>query len=218
MVAHEPEIAGVSVVLLGSFNPQIFQPAWFALQQLLPQAISDEAEVNVVHPEIVDFEADWLSVQVRRDRLSLTTVRDPAEQLRDLALGVLSILRHTPVRVMGINREVHVRMRSEDEWHAVGHRLAPQANWGLLREPGMENLTIRALRPDGDQSGLVRVIVEPSNRIQPGVYVQVNDQYTWPVEPGETALPQAVKVLEAEWESSLNRAGAIIDAVLWMTT
>ena len=33
----EPEISGVSVVLLGDFNPAIFTPAWFALHGLLPE-------------------------------------------------------------------------------------------------------------------------------------------------------------------------------------
>ena len=45
----EPEIDGVSVILVGSFNPAIFTSAWFALHGLLLEPIADSADLAVAH-------------------------------------------------------------------------------------------------------------------------------------------------------------------------
>jgi hypothetical protein len=47
-----PEIQGISIVLLVDFNPKIFQPAWFAAQNLIRQQEADEATIHIkVHPD-----------------------------------------------------------------------------------------------------------------------------------------------------------------------
>jgi hypothetical protein len=50
-----PEISGGTVVLLGSFNPKIFQPEWFARQKLLPQAEADASEIKVIGSTSLPF-------------------------------------------------------------------------------------------------------------------------------------------------------------------
>ena len=62
------EIEGVSIVLLGDFNPKIFQPAWFAAQELIRKEEAESAEIEVIHPEVVVFSLDWLRIQVTRNR------------------------------------------------------------------------------------------------------------------------------------------------------
>lgn len=47
-----PEILGVEIVLVGSFNPKIFHPAWFAAQKLISQEAADESNVEVVTNDI----------------------------------------------------------------------------------------------------------------------------------------------------------------------
>ena len=51
----EPEIGGVDVVVGGDFNPAIFTPAWFVLHDLLPGNVADNAQVQVIHPQITEF-------------------------------------------------------------------------------------------------------------------------------------------------------------------
>ena len=48
----EPEITGVSLVLLGDFNPPIFTPSWFGWQGLLSENMVDDAELEI---DAVDF-------------------------------------------------------------------------------------------------------------------------------------------------------------------
>ena len=59
-----PEISGTSIVLVGSFNPAIFTPAWFELHGLLPEGASEIADVDVVHPQATSFTAEWLILNV----------------------------------------------------------------------------------------------------------------------------------------------------------
>ena len=60
----EPEISGVSVVVLGTFNPAIFTPAWFELHGLLPHGVDARAELTVAHPQVTAFTVDWLRLDV----------------------------------------------------------------------------------------------------------------------------------------------------------
>jgi hypothetical protein len=208
-----PEIAGVSVVLLGSFNPPIFHPSWFARQGLVRSEEAENAEIHLVHPDLVSFTAGWLELQVTQSQFTAATVQDPHESVRDLVVGTFSLLRFTPIDKMGINRDGHFRMASESEWHSVGHRLVPPNNWPFLAEPGMASVTEQGVRSDG-REGYIRVKVEPSIPVSPGVYIQVNDHYQWRTAEGETALDSIIQVLQEDWEKSLTRASEAMQAIL----
>jgi hypothetical protein len=210
-----PEMQGISVVWLGDFNPKIFQPAWFAAEGLIRKQEAEEANIEIIHPEVVSFALEWLRLQVTRERFFVSTTQEPYyEVVRDLVLGTFSLLRHTPVHKMGINTDMHFRMGSEDTWHAFGHRLAPKDLWqGILDSPGMRSLTMEGGRLDG-YKGYIRVKVEPSVRVHPGVYVNVNDHY-------EVADPKLVigsdeirTLFERSWGESLRRSAHIAYTLL----
>ena len=82
----EPEIDGVSIVLLGDFNPAIFAPAWFALHGLLPRGATDGANVQIVCPQVTAFTFDWLRLEVVNNRFNVETLQAPHIHLRDLVL------------------------------------------------------------------------------------------------------------------------------------
>lgn len=215
MSMQHPEMQGISVVWLGDFNPKIFQPAWFAAEGLIRKQEAEEANIEIIHPEVVSFALEWLRLQVTRERFFVSTTQEPYyEVVRDLVLGTFSLLRHTPVHKMGINTDMHFRMGSEDAWHAFGHRLAPKDLWqGILENPGMRSLTMEGRRPDGCK-GSIHVKVEPSVRVHPGVYVNVNDHY-------EVADPKSVigsdemrTLFERSWGESLRRSAHIAYALL----
>ena len=72
----DPEISGVSVVLLGNFNPAIFTPAWFALHDLLPRQATDNAELQVAHPGLTLFSTEWLYLKGTSKNSSFSGVVD----------------------------------------------------------------------------------------------------------------------------------------------
>ncbi len=99
MSTQQPEIQGVSIVLLGDFNPKIFQPAWFAAQDLIRQQEADEADIKIIHPEVVSFATgQWLALEVTRERFVVSTTQDPySKVMRDLVVGSFELLQHTPL-------------------------------------------------------------------------------------------------------------------------
>lgn len=213
-----PEIEGISVVLLGAFNPVIFQPAWFASENLIRKQENETAKIDIVHREAVIFTTDWLKVEVTRERFVLATSQvQYYEPLRDLALGTFRILHHTPIEKMGLNREFHFLMESEKEWHAIGDALAPKKLWsGVLESPGMMSIVMQGKRTDkmDKMKGAINVKVEPSPRVKPGVFIQVNDHYeVEDFEPSKGA-GKIIDLVSMVWKESLSRAEFIAGKVM----
>lgn len=208
VVSAAPKVQGLSIVLIGDFNPKIFQPAWFASEQLIGKDEADQAKIEVIHPEIVSFQLDWLQLHVTREKLSASTGQEPFELSRDLIISTFTLLRHTPLRALGINREMHFHVETVEQWHNFGHLLAPKAIWvDLLNEPGMRSLVMEGVRSD-NLKGRIRTFVEPSLRAQPGVYLKVNDHYEI------SGAKEATEILTNHWDESLHRANRIIQALV----
>lgn len=180
MAKQLAEIEGVSIVLRGHFNPAIVTHGWLLAQKLLSVDDYQETVPQLLTPEVSHFEGPWFQCHLTHDMLQVSTTDVvEAERVRDLVVGILRTLPHTPVGVMGINHDYHFETAGPASWHHVGDTFAPKDPWGdVLHLPGMLSLATLAMRPD-DEVGRIRVTIEPSNRITPyGVYVGYNDHYS----------------------------------------
>ena len=222
----EPEISGVSVVLLGEFNPAIFTPAWFAMHGLLPESAAESAMLEVAHQRVTAFSTDWLRLEVTHNRFSINTLQAPYIRLRDLVARVFKEhLYHTPLNAFGINRDVHFQVSSLTVRDRMGRTLAPVEPWGTWRHAlgldgesgGMTSLTMSQNDPEGrPKGGRINVKVEPSNRIgqgRLGVYVQVNDHYAIN-DTGPGTGERLMKLFEDNFDTSLSRGDDIVDHIM----
>lgn len=206
---------GASIVLLGSFNPGIFQPAWFGAHELIKPEESESAKINVIHPEVSAFATDWFSIQVLKERFTVQA-SDPGHYspLADLVLGLFQLLEHTPFDKMGLNRFLHFRMASEDEWHRVGDLLAPKEPWrAILKKPGLRSLYMQDAPEETTSEGagvkVVRFVrIEPSQAVHPGVFVEVNRHHET---SGTDAARVLMKVLRDTWRPSLDEAQRVAE-------
>jgi hypothetical protein len=216
MAESKPDIHGMSIVMVGSFNPAIYHSAWFTKFGLLPEEEGDDVQQQVILPDFAQFSLAWLQSQVTPDRFQLSTV-DPESfnLLRDLAIGTFRILPHSPVSAIGINRDQHYRIASVQRWHEIGLTLAPANVWRpSLLDAGMRSLLIEGRRDDG-YAGYVHVRVEPSVRVFPGVYIGVNDHFQLGEQADEVIdAERAIDVLETQWDDVLQRAPSLVDVVL----
>lgn len=205
------ELEGASVVLVGSFNPAIFQPQWFARESLIRPSEADAAEVQVIAPPITSFKLDWLIIQVTADKFIATTAdMGHLAPLSELVLGTFDALQHTPIRQMGLNRDMHYRAPSVELWHSIGNKLAPKEYWqGLIDAPGMETIQISGKR-SGSSALKLTVTVQPSIRVQPGVYFGTNEHF---VAGGESAR-ELIQVLKDHWFSAQEQAKTIAETLL----
>lgn len=217
------EIDGLSIVIIGAFNPAIFHPSWFSQLNLLGdreiQTATDDPNL-VVSREATQFVADWFVCQVLTDRLQLSTAEpDAMESLRDIAHAVLTELPHTPLSALGINRDVHWKMPSEARWHALGDFLVPKTPWArlLYGRVGLRSLLVQS-GPREDQPGATFVKIEPSTRIDPGVYVGINQHFQYPEEHASTKTPAlwAADTLVAVWKDQFEMSSQIATEILDM--
>jgi hypothetical protein len=202
------EIQGVNIVLRGNFNCAVFHPSWFVSQDLLRRQEAEAAKIELIHPQAAIFNIDWLELRVTENRFQVSTIQESYyEILRDLVVGVFRLLNHTPLSVMGINRNFHYGLESKESWHAVGDLLAPKQEWvDVLDKPGMRSLLIEGARPD-DMDGYIRVKVEPSIRVRFGIIIEVNDHYQLP-SPSQppTGAEEIVDILSKRWNESMQRS------------
>lgn len=213
MPGRNPDISGSSVVLLGAFNPRIFQPQWFAREGLLSQEQADAADVKVIIPQVSHFETEQFVMQVSEDRFAVAskTNADPAP-LCDLVRGTFFILEHTPVSAMGLNRQMHFALGSEEAWHQLGDRLAPKDGWkGVLGgRPGMRALLIETDEASESVKKFT-VRVEPSVQVRLGVFFETNEHYQ---APEEDSLKRLMETLNARWEEVPIYASRVVEHIL----
>lgn len=221
-----PEISGVSVVLVGNFNPAIFTPAWFGQHDLLPQEVAENANLQIAHPEFTDFSTEWLQLNVTTDRFSASTLRVPYVRVRDLVLRVFNEhLYHTPIRALGINRDAHFKVTSKRERDRVGRLLAPVEPWEPLsaklkldnESGGMRSLTMSQSHPeDRPTGGKVSITVEPSTRIadgRSGIYVRVNDHFEIDGNASDNRS-QLMDFLDKRFDSSIKFSEDVVEHIM----
>jgi hypothetical protein len=208
------EDEGASIVLLGSFNPAIFQPRWLGAQGLIRPEEAENAKITLIQAEVADFSTEWFQLQVLQNRFQIVC-SDPRQYapLRDLCASVFDILPHTPVTALGLTRLFHFRMPSVDSWHAIGHLLAPKETWDpILKAPGLLSMRIEGRRKDS-HGGVLRIKVEPSVKVQFGVFIEVNEEFKAP--DGNSDGAQWVPTpLSENWDDLLSYSETVADHLL----
>lgn len=214
------ESAGTTIVILGSFNPGIIQPAWLARYELITDGEAEDAQVEIVRDEFARIVLGWVTIQVFRDRFEIaaTPATPSIGPVRDLALGIMELLPHMPIARIGLNSWAHYRMPSEDAWHALGHRLIPPEDWTpVLERPGMLSADVRGVRTD-DHTGTINVSVQPSNVVRPnGVFITTNDDFDLREEGESKSAADALDLLRTVWDESQARAKKIREHILSLT-
>lgn len=223
-----PEISSMQIVLLGKFNPAIFTPAWFAHNKLLREGLDESAQVQVIHPQIAAFTADWLSLQVTNDQFRAETQQAPYARLCELVVRTFSeCLHHTPLTAFGINRNVHFLVSDPEARTRMEKILVPPEPWSPLQEVlgldsghgGMAAVQVSHRRPKGRrEGGQINVTVQPSVLVgegRTGVFVGVNDHFV--ADQPEGSAQHLMSVLGAEFNSSRNRSDEIIDHIMSLT-
>lgn len=204
-----------SVVVVGNFNPLIFQPRWLFEQGIIGEKEAEAAEnnvegpegrntVEVIHKQLVVLNWQRMRLQVTLDRMIVESGEPPLVVAKDFVEKCLGLLAHTPVQQVGINFATVFRARTRADWDAFGDALAPKGPWKSFlgdekRTGGLRGLKMeRSVRPDGlPGSQTINVdIVEPIDNMD--TLVNVNDHY----ELGQARAPAVVDILAQHWDAS----------------
>lgn len=200
--------------LLGSFNPRIFERLWFAQNGLVPAEEAEQAEMQMIDRDFCRLHFGWAELVVVENRLQLRTTPETVAdaQVRDLLVGMLKLLPHTPIERGSIHHRADIAIATEEEWHAVGDALAPKELWdGILEQPGMFDFAMLGKRPD-DLEGAVKVRIQPSQSVEPGVFINVNDEFL--ISEADGGVTEAAEVIETLWPAAERRASEIREQLL----
>ena len=220
-----PETGDVSVVLLGNFNPVIFKPEWFEKFEVLSEEDANKCKVKVIHPEITEFQNDWLKLQVTPNRFYAESTEHPFIRVHDFVVNTFkNHLSHTPVSTLGINRQVHFSAGTVDARDRVGKILAPREPWGewgkLIDEGkeekhgGMISLTMQIQKTDDREKGFINITVRPSTKVFAGIFADINDQYELSDKDESLGSDRIIEILEDRFNASIERSEKIIDQIM----
>ncbi len=228
MYTIEPDLSELSIVLIGNFNPTIFQPSWLARHGLITDGAAQSAAIAVIHPDITAFSIESLfTLQVERERLTLGRAAIPWVYGSDLIAKIFrDLLSHTPLSKLGINVLVHFDAGSQAKRDEIGEMLAPRAPWGEwgarvssgegVKHGGLQSLTLIQKNVTDRPGGWIQAKIEPSVRIrggQSGIFMEINDHYE--VYGTESEDAQAiVAILQDRYDSSIKNSAKIIDKIM----
>ncbi|MEZ5682044.1 MAG: hypothetical protein R3E14_12215 [Erythrobacter sp.] len=180
---------GVAAYFIGSFNPAIVTPHWLLSQDILSKSEAERADVEVIHKELSRFAVSGLKFEVTPERFHIFAEAEPFIRLSDtIKILFTHSLPHTPIKAALLNYYIHARLADFDQRMRFGRKFAPIEPWGDLAPlfeggrpeelGGLVDLTMQFRRRD-EVEGLMRVILQPSNRIpEPsGIFVQVTHSF-----------------------------------------
>lgn len=220
-----PEIEDVSVVLLGNFNPVVFKPEWFEKFGILSEEDANKCKVKVIHPEITEFQNDWLKLQATPNRFYAGSTEHPLIRVHDFVVNTFkNHLSHTPISTLGINRRAHFSAGTADARDRVGKILAPRepwGEWGKLIDKGkgedhggLTSLTMQIQETDDREKGLIKITVQPSTKVVAGIFADINDQYELADIDESLGSDRIIEILEDRFNASIERSEKIIDQIM----
>jgi hypothetical protein len=201
----------VLAVAIGSFNPRIFEPLWLSNHGLIPEDEAEAAPRQQIDSDMSQISLPWAELLILKDRLQIGSRNEIVNeaQVRDLLVGMLRLLPHTPISLVSINHRVVLSAQSEEQWHGVGHILAPKEMWdGILDQPGMLDFAMQGVRPD-DLEGAIKVRIQPTFDVQWGVFVNVNDEFSIPQSDVDEPAARAADLVEKVWPDAEERTSVI---------
>jgi hypothetical protein len=206
----------VTIVVQGNFNARIFEPLWLSKHGLVAEGEALAAERVLLDKDFARIALPWAELIVLEDRLQVDSQSElvNAAQVRDLVVGLLGLLPHTPVARVSIHHRTQLAAESDEQWHAVGDALAPKEMWeGILDRPGMLDFAMQGVRPD-ELMGAIKVRIQPSPVAPFGVFMNVNDEFALPKPDDPEPAGRAAELIKKVWPDAEKRSDTIRSTLL----
>lgn len=210
-----PELKACSIVLVGELNPKIFQPAWFAIESIIGKKEADNADIKIIHPDIVVFGLGWLELQVTRDRFMVVTSQEAYyESLRDFVVSTFMKLQHTPIHMLGINWDYHYPLKNAEELGKIFNTLSPKSHWDKIFDaPNFISLTIQDTSRSSGLKGYYNLKIEPSSKTINGLFLNCNDHYELSDIRALHGSMEILEILNSQWKYSYEKSNTIIEKI-----
>jgi hypothetical protein len=215
------QVSQVTIVAVGNFNPLILRPDWLRDKELIVGSDSEQLQIEVLHAELAILQFPWGRLVCDHNQFVISTDQEPIISACDFFVKCFQMLPETPIRAVGINREIHFSAGSSQALHRVGDTVAPKEFWapfimegekriGGLRSLIMEQAIIEndmKYRRDG-RPGHIQFKVEPSLRMDVpfGVYAHINDHFDLTSRGQPSDGRSASELVTDVWAASMEQA------------
>lgn len=165
-----------AIVVLATIAGDQISPTWLRRKKLISDEEAEKANIMTRTQELSAFNVGSINFLINQQRVQLST-EDLGNVLPmfDICESIFRILSSVLIRSAGFNTSAHYSVKNVDEWHRIGHKMAPKENWNaILKNPGLLTVRMQGQREDG-RDGMKVVIVEPSTKLAPGVFIHIND-------------------------------------------
>ena len=231
-VSHSPEIFLSSIVAVGAFNPAIFSPDWMEARGLIGADDANVARTNksyMVSSQVTAVQTEWFALQVLENQFSVTSQGALTPALKDLAIGMLTLLPQTPISAIGLNFTGHYKMASHADFNKIGDLLVPKKIWYDVfgkadAYVGMQNITVAVQNAKREDNGTVTMLsqdqlnitVQPSGKVKLGVYISCNEHRNIASSElaEQTSAERAASIVEADWQNSWDKSSKAFDDLL----
>jgi len=199
-------IKSLDIIILGNFNPSIFQPYWFSLKKLIREEESEKAVINVIHSSLVKFDLDWCSFTITEDRFQASTTDEVNFDLvKDLIVSIFNILCETPLTALGVNYTYNFSLENENNYIKFGEWLSNLSFWQQI-DSQYRLLTLETTKPkkENGELGSQRIKITPTNipRLKFGVSIDFNEHIQFKNNPEVLSNSNNLMVLfEQKWKS-----------------
>jgi hypothetical protein len=184
------------------------------MKGLIREKEAEEANIAIIQEQVADFKTEWFRMMVLQNRFLVHTL-DATHYgpVRDLVAGIFSLLSHTPVNQITLGRSFHFQMDSTDDWHKVGHSLAPKEVWKpFIDGPGLRSMTIEGMRK-GAARGRLFVKIEPSIPVANGVFIEISEEHK--LRDGDEVSAEWVSVLlNKHWDAMMEYGEVVARGLL----
>lgn len=178
MNSRDKKYYQMSIVLLGDFQPAMFQPYWFKDNGIINESefeaiTSNSAGQMLLSNIITQFETGTTAFRIEQKRFQIIGKTEPFEKTIDSFRKIFESLSSITVTAYGINYYFHLKADSKKELEEIGKRLAPRSYWGSLfddsvdsanSKSGLVSITMRKI----ESFGYLNLTIETSNRIDTG--------------------------------------------------
>ena len=187
-MSFTPERKQYSTVILGDFNPGMFQPEWFCKQNVISEEDADFArDINsssplIVTPQFTTFRTSQLAIQIEENRFEVKAEKEPLLTMIDFITKTFENLGSYKITAFGFNYIAHYKIDTNEKFHSIGDKLAPKNYWESLleeeiagdqRKSGLSLLQMKKVKKDSED--YILFTVQPSPIFRPGLMLSCND-------------------------------------------
>ena len=216
------KFSSVSFVGVGDFSPPQFSPDWLQSEGLIRKEDVDVKKTLIAY-EFSEFVIPGIVFRVDKNSLRIEAYDERYfEFVKDLVIGIFSILDRTPVRCFGINYEYHFQTETEKGLDKLRDMfVAPRKIWEQnLKSPiELRDATILIKNKfSSKKEDYIGITLSGSNELSSGVRVFVNNYFEIKQKTALDRTSYLVELIKNNWSEIQKESKYILDKIMEQST